>query len=125
MRTIKASEDISSLLKGGKRISTPFASIFIGKTSQQRDQYGRVAVAAGKRLGNAVFRNRCRRVMRASIQRLGGPWPLYDVVFVAHHSIASASYMEIDNAFLKGLYKGKVIENAVIKSSLRQNELIK
>lgn len=51
---------------------------------------GRCAYAAGKRLGNAPFRNRCKRVMREAARACGAPWEGHDVVFVAKRGVAHA-----------------------------------
>ena len=50
---------------------------------------------AGKKLGVAPFRARCKRVMRAAAAELGGPWPGVDVVFVAKHKVGYANHEKL------------------------------
>ena len=65
---------------------------------KQHDREGRVAFIAGKKNGNAVWRNRAKRRMRALCRDLGGPWDGYDVIFLAKSSITGASYSKVLSA---------------------------
>jgi len=56
---------------------------------------GRVAFIAGKKLGNAVWRNRAKRRMRAICRDLKKTWPGYDVVFLAKSRILTSSYTKV------------------------------
>lgn len=53
---------------------------------------------AGKRLGGAVVRNRAKRVLRATLQRGGGPWSGWDLALVASPLTATASAEDLDEA---------------------------
>lgn len=64
----------------------------------QHDRKGRVAFIAGKKLGNAVWRNSAKRRMRAVCHDLGGPWNGYDVIFLAKSSLTTASYSKVLSA---------------------------
>ena len=97
--TIKSSKDIDFLFKHGRRINSDLLSIRVCELSKECDRRGRVAFIAGKKLGNAVFRNRCKRVMRAMYSRNRGPWENYDVAFIARsRKISTASAEELDKA---------------------------
>lgn len=80
---IKSSDEISRVLKEGKRYNHSLCTIYILKTPEYRDPSGRVAYIAGKRLGNAVWRNRSKRVMRAAVRIAGAIIPGYDILVVA------------------------------------------
>ncbi|MCI9261389.1 ribonuclease P protein component [uncultured Adlercreutzia sp.] len=103
METIKSSTDISELFAKGKRIKTPFVTFIVGKHSPEKSSRdderhgpsGRVAFIAGKKLGNAVWRNAAKRRMRALCRELEGPWHGYDVVFLAKSNICQASYSKV------------------------------
>lgn len=81
--TVKSHEDVDRLFTHGERTFGKMVMARIAKTPEGRDHSGRVAFIAGKRLGNAVLRNRCKRVMREAVRMAGGPWPGYDVAFIA------------------------------------------
>lgn len=94
METIKSKQEISELFSNGRRFHTPYLT-FIVSPSKQHDLSGRVAFIAGKRLGNAVWRNSAKRRMREICRELGGPWDGLDVVFLAKGKITAHSYSRV------------------------------
>jgi ribonuclease P protein component len=67
-------------------------------TADGRDARGRVMFVAGKKLGNAVVRNRCKRVLRETVRRSGGPWATNDVALMARAGVPTAAPAELDEA---------------------------
>jgi len=91
-------------------VNTPELSLIVLSTEGQHDHDGRVAFIAGKKLGNAVWRNRAKRRMREACREVGGPFPGYDVVFVARKRATESPYGELiihlhDNLKAAGLLK--------------------
>ena len=76
-------------------MNTPELSLIVLRTEGQHDHDGRVAFIAGKKLGNAVWRNRAKRRMREACREVGGPFPGYDVAFVARKRTTESSYGEL------------------------------
>jgi ribonuclease P protein component len=109
VRTLKASGEIDALFKTGRRGGTDLISVLSIETPPRRGPDGRVVFVAGKKLGNAVMRNRCKRVMREALRRAGGPWPGVDVALVARGRIADASPEAIDSALTRALQRCGVI----------------
>jgi len=66
---------------------------------------GRVMFVAGKKLGNAVVRNRCKRVMREAARHAGAPWPGFDVAVMARIGTATAGRDELTSALDRLLAK--------------------
>jgi len=99
MSTIKSSREIDSIFRDSQRVAHPLVIALIAKTPEGRGREGRVAFVAGKRLGNAVARNRAKRVLRAAARRAGGPWSGHDVVLIATNQTGGAGGCEIDKAF--------------------------
>ena len=95
MDTIKSRAEISLLFSGGKRYTCPSATVLVGRRSKEHDPRGRVAFVAGKKLGGAVWRNRAKRRLRAVCHDIGGPWPGYDVVFIAKSTTTRESYSTV------------------------------
>jgi ribonuclease P protein component len=71
------------------------------ETPEGRDLRGRVVFVAGKRIGNAVFRNRAKRVLRAAIARRGGLWAGLDVALIAKRGAATARPEHLDAALAR------------------------
>lgn len=75
---------------------------------KQHDRLGRAAFIAGKKLGNAVWRNSAKRRMRALCYDLCGPWIGFDVIFLAKSSICSVSYSRVLAACDNALKQAKI-----------------
>ena len=95
---IKSSREIDAMFRGAIRAGDSTLMLLARRTPEGRGRTGRVAFIAGKKLGNAVFRNRAKRVMRASVARSGGPWPGWDVALIARRSTGRAPASALDDA---------------------------
>lgn len=95
METIKSSTDISYLFAHGKRYSASSITLLVIQGREQHDPRGRVAFIAGKKAGNAVWRNSAKRRMRAIAREIGAPWEGLDVVFLAKPSIMKRPYRKV------------------------------
>lgn len=109
MSTIKSSREIDTIFRAARRAVHPLLIVLVAPTPEERGLSGRVAFVAGKKLGTAVARNRCRRVMREAVRRCQGPWPGWDVVLIARAAVARASYVELDKALKATLARAKVL----------------
>jgi ribonuclease P protein component len=98
MGTIKSSREIEAVFREAKRAAHPLIVVLAIQTPEGRGQKGRVAFIAGKKLGNAVIRNRSKRVMRESARRCAGPWSGYDVLLIARSATRDAACGELDAA---------------------------
>jgi ribonuclease P protein component len=108
MGTIKSSREIDTMFRGAKRVARPLLIVLVAQTPEGRGQSGRVAFIAGKKLGGAVHRNRCRRVLRAAVQRSGGPWPGWDIALIAREGTAQAPTRNLDEALRESLRRARV-----------------
>lgn len=70
----------------------------------------RFGFTASRRIGNAVKRNRARRLIRESVRRLRPQiTPGWDVVFVARNPIVGTSFQEVDAACRQLLTKADLL----------------
>lgn len=92
--TIKSSIEIERLFKTGRKIITRSTIALVDKSKIQRDQCGRAAFIAGKRLGSAPSRSRAKRRMREAARIAGIPVSGLDVVLIAKRE---ASYNKFDD----------------------------
>ncbi len=89
---LRKNRDFTAAMKG-KRLSYDGLSLFYAPNEAGRF---RVGLSVGKKLGNAVHRNRLRRRLRDCISRtLRNSSQGYDLVFVARQQIAAAGHEEL------------------------------
>lgn len=101
--TIKSSTEISYIFSHGKRYDTSGLTLLVLRDPQQHGHPGRVAFIAGKKNGNAVWRNSAKRRMREICKELGGPWPGFDIVFLAKRRTTSLTYSKVLSACNKAI----------------------
>lgn len=82
MKTIKSHKDFERVFTQGKRLNHPLIRMVICDSSSEGDP-GRVAFAAAKRLGNAVVRNRSKRVLREAARACQLPVPGKEIILFA------------------------------------------
>ena len=84
--------------------------VILLRNEKQHDLRGRVAFIAGKKLGNAVWRNKAKRRMRALCRDLNGPFPGYDVVFLARKNVTESNYANMLSNLKKALVRENIIQ---------------
>ena len=99
MRTIKSKQDFEQVFTQGSRFNHPLVRMIVC-ISQGGGKDGRVAFAAPKRIGNAVARNRSKRVLREAARRLDYPLQGYDIILFATPKTRNASPSEMASALL-------------------------
>ena len=94
--TIKSGTDISALFSQGRRFHATGLTLIVLPTSDRSSTgNGRVAFIAGKKSGNAVWRNAAKRRMRAICRECGGPWNQWDVLFLAKKPLLDQPYAKV------------------------------
>lgn len=101
MQTIKSRSDFERVYTEGRRYNHPLMRMVIVDSVSEGGP-GRVAFAAPKRLGNAVWRNRSKRVMRECARAVGVPVAGKDIILFATRGTATASADSLIQA-LQGL----------------------
>lgn len=109
LRIIKSTREIDALFGKGLRSSHTHILVLLRPTPEGRGPEGRVVFVAGKRLGGAVLRNRAKRVLRATVRRVGADWPGYDLALIARSSAATASPESLDKALRTVLAKAGIL----------------
>jgi ribonuclease P protein component len=102
----------STDFKRVRRIGKSYAHPFILLIAQPNySEHSRIAVSAGRSVGKAVQRNRAKRLIRAAIQSmLGSIKPGWDIVLLARHPMASASFQETCQALNNLFERANIIK---------------
>lgn len=91
--TLKENKDFRRLYYRGKSDASPCLVTYVMKNRLGKT---RVGITSGKKIGNAVKRNRARRLIRAAFTeyegRLNGD---YDIVFVARTKTAQVKMQQV------------------------------
>ena len=83
MKTIKLNRDFRRCYSKGAFLSHGALVTYARKI---RGKETRIGITTSKKIGNAVQRNRARRIIRAACREVGTEFPEgYDFVFVARH----------------------------------------
>ena len=102
-KTLKENKDFRRLYYRGRSQASPCIVTYIMKS---RLNETRVGITSGKKIGNAVKRNRARRLIRAAFSkyedRLNG---CYDIVFVARTKTALSKMQEVQTQMDEQLRK--------------------
>lgn len=102
MNRIKSSQEITDLIvHTGVSYRRKPLRITVGtspSTSQRGQNTGRVAFIASKKLGNAVMRNRLKRVLRVAAQECGLPLCGYDIILFATPQTARYHVSQVTEA---------------------------
>ncbi|MCH5192003.1 MAG: ribonuclease P protein component [Oscillospiraceae bacterium] len=105
--TIKSNCDFRRLYGRGKSFQSPALVLYVMKN---RAGICRVGITASKKIGNAVERNRCRRIIRAAYSSLEGQIDgNYDFVFVARSRTKHLKSTRIEELMLSLFKQAGVI----------------
>lgn len=106
METIKSKRDFEKVFSRGRRYGHPLVRVTVLRGGE--GEPGRVAFVAAKRLGNAVFRNRCKRVLREAARLCELPREGAQVILFATGRTHDSSPREVSEALAALLAKARV-----------------
>ncbi len=100
METIKKNEEFQYIYKNSLKISGKYFIAYIIKSSEKK--FGTVA---SKKVGNAVKRNRIKRIYREIIRKNEKFFKNFKIIIIAKSFlgdiIKTTKYIELENDFLK------------------------
>lgn len=107
LQILRKDKDFKAVFSKGKSVGDRYVVMFFLKNGEY---YNRVAYIASKKVGNAVARNRARRLMKESVRTMD--WKNetgYDFIFIARNTINGKKCNEVK----------KSIENAIRRSKIK------
>ena len=100
-------EDFKRVRRDGKSYAHPLVVLIVKKNELKKT---RIGIAAGKRAGTAVHRNRAKRLLREAMRTLiPNIASNLDLVLIARPKLASASLEETRQALQNILHRAQII----------------
>lgn len=101
---LRYNKDFKLVFAQGKSFSNRYVVFYI---MEKTSKYGFIA---SKKVGNAVQRNRAKRLMREVIRKnLSQIKPNLEIICIARANIKGVSYWEVENTCLNTLKKAKAL----------------
>ena len=102
---LKRNADIRRAYRQGERRHHPLLALYaaprqqLGNSPSEARPPSRFAVSISRRVGNAVVRNRGKRLVREAVRaHLAAVESGWDCLFVARSALAGATYVEVEAA---------------------------
>ena len=109
VETLKTNSDFRRAYARGKSYTNPALVMYVRKN---RAGSCRIGITASKKIGNAVQRNRARRVIREAFRQIKLPLKSgFDIVFVARTKTVFKKSTEIYNIMLSMMQQAGVFVN--------------
>jgi ribonuclease P protein component len=105
---LTSTTDFERVRRSGKSYAHPFIVLVVLPNEMDQSRFG---ISAGRSIGNAVQRNRAKRILRETVRPLipaiATGW---DLVILARKPMANARYDEISTALTNLLSQARLLE---------------
>lgn len=96
---LKSNELFNNIIKDGKRVSNKYFVICFKQKEFLKNNYG---IAVGKKVGNAVTRNKVKRQVRNIITNNVTMFPNYhNYIIICKRDVLTISYKEMEENLIK------------------------
>lgn len=107
---LRRSADLKRVRQQGESRRHPLAILIAYPNDLDKSRFGFIA---SRRVGNAVARNRGRRLLREVVRlHLAEIVPGYDCVFIARQTTPEASYVDVETAVLQLLARLNLLDSS-------------
>ena len=104
---IKKSEDIEQIIKNKKSVGNKNYIIYIMKNSEAN--YFRLATSVSKKIGNAVVRNRQKRLIKVVFNKYKEKLQTFDIFVIARNNSTTLELPEVEENLVYLLKKINVL----------------
>ncbi len=102
---VKTHQEFNEIIQKGKKEKNAFYNIYIRKSNLKISRFG---IAVGKKLGNAVFRNKKKRQLRNILTNQRNIFQNgYDYIIIMKEKTKEATYQELESNLLSIFQKGE------------------
>ncbi len=102
---VKKNEDFSLIFQKGK--STANRQFVLYMLAKEEQSHFRIGFSVSKKLGNAVTRNRIKRLMREAVRHIGDDLKQnYDYVLIARQPSVEMNFLEMKKSISHVFYRG-------------------
>ena len=106
-RVLRDKRDFQAIYNRGKSVADRYVVVFYRANSLGLT---RTCFLASKKVGNAVARNRARRLMKESYRLMPAPKEGYDIIFVARNTVAGHGLNDVRRSMEKALKRAKLTD---------------
>ena len=100
---IKSNKNFMKVYKKGRFSANSLITVYF---LPNRSPYNRIGITTSKKIGNAVQRNRARRIIRAAYRNTERLFPIgFDIIFVARTDILNSKSTNIEIFIKKRVLK--------------------
>ncbi len=107
---LRQSADLQRVRRRGQSWRHPLAVLLVHESGPTMLDRSRFAFVAGRRVGNAVVRNRVKRLLREAVRHhvddIEAGW---DCMLIARNALADASYIEVETAVSELLTRANLL----------------
>lgn len=108
---LKRREDFAKVYR--RKQSTANQQFVVYKRGNSQNEQFRVGISVSKKIGNAVVRNRIRRVIKEIIRRHQSKIrPGFDIVIIARNRVVTMDFTEIEKSLLHVLKRASLLTNS-------------
>lgn len=108
-KTLKLNKDFRRLYARGKSCASGYVVAYVMKN--RNADFNRIGLTVGKTVGNAVKRNRAKRLMRESYRLMEHNLKQgYDIVLVARGRIVGKTFSQVDRDVVYAMRKIGMLE---------------
>ncbi|RNB55622.1 ribonuclease P protein component [Brevibacillus gelatini] len=115
---LKKNEHFQAVFQRGTSVANKQFVLYFAK--QEEQAAFRAGISVSKKIGNAVIRNRVKRLIREAVARLESDIPLgLDLVIIARPGVEAMSLDAIEQSLLHVMKRAKVIKRAPVHNGKR------